>query len=281
MSNISYIGSPQTGISAVIRGQAYTVTADNPHMLDIWRAIMADASEESLIALFDMAAAIKAFSRGNIEIHNEQLFYRGMPIHNVVVDRIFAFMHDNLPVDPLLAFMERLMLNPSKRAVQELYTFLENQHLPITSDGHFLAYKGVDDNYRDTFSGKFENRPGAKHEMPRNMADDNFGLNCSDGFHVGSLGYSTHFGTKTVIVKVDPADVVSVPQDESCDKLRCCKYEVRCDYEGPLKRPLHSSERPYEPEPDTDEDFLAAEERARDAARLEEEQRDYDVGDLV
>jgi hypothetical protein len=37
-----------------------------------------------------------------------------------------------------------------------------------------------------------------------------------------------------MICKVDPADVVSVPLDESHQKVRCCKYEVVGEYDGDL-----------------------------------------------
>ena len=64
-------------------------------------------------------------------------------IHNHVVGRILDFMREGLPYKPLTRFVEKLMENPSRRAVNELYAFLEHKNMPLTPDGNFLAYKGV------------------------------------------------------------------------------------------------------------------------------------------
>jgi acyl carrier protein len=52
--------------------------------------------------------------------------------------------------------------------------------------------------------------------------------------HVGSLEYAKGWGQRVVLVEVDPADVVSVPSECSCQKLRCCKYVVLAEYTGPM-----------------------------------------------
>jgi len=40
-------------------------------------------------------------------------------------------------------------------------------------------------------------------------------------------------GTRLVLVEIDPADVVSVPNDSS-EKLRCCTYVVHREVDNPL-----------------------------------------------
>jgi hypothetical protein len=234
-----------SGLTAVIGGKAYTITNDNPSYNSVWDAIANEEAPEDIVDLFNAANAVKRYAQGDIEVteHNELLFH-GEPIHNVVVDRIFDFMSKGLPHKPLIAFLNNLLANPSRRSTEELYKFLEHKNLPITEDGCFLAYKGVRDDYKDVHSGKFDNFPGNKHEMPRNQVDDDFRNHCSRGFHVGSLEYATHWGSRTVIVKVNPADVVSVPSDSDCQKCRVWKYEVLCNYTGPLPAPLHSDD-PY------------------------------------
>ena len=49
-------------------------------------------------------------------------------------------------------------------------------------------------------------------------------------------------GDRVVIVKVNPKDVVSVPTDCECQKVRTCEYQVIADYEGPLQSIVHHSE---------------------------------------
>ena len=38
---------------------------------------------------------------------------------------------------------------------------------------------------------------------------------------------------------MNPKDVVSVPLDCECQKVRTCAYEVVADYDGPLKQVVH------------------------------------------
>ena len=45
--------------------------------------------------------------------------------------------------------------------------------MPLTSEGNFLAYKGVSDGFRDFHTGKFDNSVGQTLQMRRNgVCDD-------------------------------------------------------------------------------------------------------------
>jgi hypothetical protein len=238
---ISFIATIN-GITAVIAGREYTITSDNPTYGQVLDALKEHEPDSVIEDLFKLANAVKRYAKGNIEVVDEStLLYKGEEINGLVVDRILKFMGEGLPVDPLIAFLERLLANPSRRAIAELYTFLEHKNLPVTPEGFFLAYKGVTQDYLDVHSRTFDNHPGAVHSMPRAKVDDDFRNGCSAGFHVGSLEYATGWGQRTVIVKVDPADVVSVPSDCDCQKLRTSKYAVVCDYQGALPETLADS----------------------------------------
>jgi hypothetical protein len=140
---------------------------------------------------------------------------------------MITMLQEGFPVEPMIAFMENLMQNPSKRAVTELYGFLEKNNLPITPDGHFLAYKKVRDNFFDVHTGAMDNSVGQVVEMERNKVDDDKNNTCSTGLHFCGLSYLSHFGgERTVIVKINPADVVSIPTDYNDAKGRACRYEV-------------------------------------------------------
>ena len=41
-----------------------------------------------------------------------------------------------------------------------------------------------------------------------------------------------------MVVEINPADVVSVPNDCDCQKLRTCKYKVAALFERKLEEPL-------------------------------------------
>lgn len=223
-------------------GSCKTISARSPHFKGIVSAIKSDDSESNIRVLFDLAEAVKTFSDGNVMIRNDEVIYNGQVIKNSVSSRILKFMSEGLPWQPLARFLENLMANPSKRAVDYLYNFLEYGNLAITDDGCFLAYKAVRNDFRDKHSGKFLNTPGSILQMERNQVCDNPDMGCSYGFHLGTLeyvrgfacGYGEHSGDKIVIVKTNPADVVSVPHDCAYQKVRTAKYEVLREYTGPL-----------------------------------------------
>jgi hypothetical protein len=155
------------------------------------------------------------------------LFWKGEELHTSLSVRMIQMLQDGFPVEPMVAFMENLMLNPSKRAVTELYGFLEKNSLPITPDGHFLAYKKVRYDYKDCHTGTMDNSVGKVVEMERNAVDDDKDRTCSTGLHFCSRDYLNHFGgERIVIVKVNPRDVVSIPSDYNGAKGRACRYEV-------------------------------------------------------
>jgi len=155
-------------------------------------------------------------------------------------------MRDGLPHEPLLNFFKNLMDNPSKRAVDELYDFLEAGELPITEDGHFLAFKNVRSNYKDIHSGTFDNSVGKVCEMPRNGVDEDKDRTCSAGLHFCSIKYLPSFtdsdGGKTMIVKINPKDVVAIPADYNNTKGRTCRYEVVAEYKDDWRSKIQREE---------------------------------------
>lgn len=191
---------------------------------------------EGIEKLIDISETVKQYvNDGNgISLDNGIITYNGIEIHNTLTDRIIRFMNEGLPFQPLLNFLGNLVQNPSHRAVNELYNFLEVGELPITEDGCFLAFKNVRSDYMDIYSGTKRNMVGDKPSMPRFMVDDNKDQTCSKGLHFCSIKYLPHFsdsdGGRTMILKINPKDVVSIPSDYNNTKGRCCYYEVVAEY---------------------------------------------------
>jgi hypothetical protein len=167
------------------------------------------------------------YGNGNISIKGETFFWKEKEMHNSLTTRMLDMLREGFPIEPMVLFMENLMSNPSYRAVNELYGFLEKNNLPITPDGHFLAYKKVQDDYKDVYSGKFDNSVGQIVEMERNDVNDDCNQTCSSGLHFCSKEYLGSFGgSRIMILKINPRDVVSIPTDYGFSKGRCCRYEV-------------------------------------------------------
>jgi len=247
-------------ITAVIDGVPKTMTQNHPSFTEALTCL-ATGDIDTLDALFDVSTSItrKFNSDGveGIEIEDGVIYYNDEPIHNYVVDRIFEFMQEGLPFKPVAQFLSKLMENPSRRAVEELYKFLEHKNLPICEDGDFLAYKSVREDYKDHHSGTFYNGVGEVLDMPRNAVCDDADVGCSFGFHAGSYEYAKNFGcgnSRLVIVKINPADVVSVPKDCDCQKLRTSRYEVVKDFERVYRSPLNTEFTSCEADEDWDEE---------------------------
>ena len=161
--------------------------------------------------------------------------WKGQPekeLHNAMTERVIRMAQEGYDVKPLVMFMTNLMNNPSKTSIDELYLFLEATGLPITSDGHFIAYKIVRDDYTSIHDGTFRNDVGTVVEMPRHEVDDNRNRTCSYGLHFCSKEYLNSYGSsnrgsdRLVLVKINPADVVSIPSDYNNAKGRAAKYEI-------------------------------------------------------
>jgi len=186
--------------------------------------------------LVDLVANIRDYvsDNGDIEVKDGDVYFQGRPFANAVADRLLRLLEEDLPVEPLCNFLTNLKLNPSKRAVDELYGFLENNNLPLTADGHFIAYKKVRDNYTDIHSGKFDNSVGKVCEMARNEVDEDKDRTCSSGLHFCSIEYLPHFGGssgyRVMLLKINPRDVVSIPSDYNNAKGRACRYEVIAEH---------------------------------------------------
>lgn len=244
---ISFIVTNSGTINAVANGKSYTVPRDHANYAAVKDALAKDDAD-SFDKLVNVAKAVETFTApatpvgGKVTVRDGEVFWGDERMHNAITDRILGLMRDGFPFDPMLRFLENLMSNPSRRAVQELYTFLDRQGLPITEDGCFLGYKRVNEDYTDCHTGTVSNVVGTVVSMPRNEVDDEWRNLCSSGFHVGSIEYVRNFnsGKRVVIVKVNPADVVAVPEREQT-KLRTCKYEVVSEYDRALIDPMPGS----------------------------------------
>ena len=157
------------------------------------------------------------------------IHHRGRPLPEKLMGRILAMCRTGEDPAPLFAFWRRLAGNPSQNSVRQLYDFLENKAIPISPDGYVLAYKAVRRDFLDYYTGSISNAPGQAPRMPRDQVCEDPSVHCAPGLHVGSIQYATTYGgadRKIVICWVDPADVVSVPSDISCQKMRTCGYTV-------------------------------------------------------
>lgn len=176
------------------------------------------------------AAINTSTAKGRVTVADGEVLYDGHVIHNTLANRIVDMAKDGFDIGYMVKFLENLMENPSHRAVNELYAFLEAGAIPITENGMFLAYKKIREDWTDIHSGTFDNSIGSVSEMPRNMVDEDSDRTCSTGLHVCSYSYLPHFGwgdnNRVVICEINPKNVCAIPKDYDNAKMRVCRYKV-------------------------------------------------------
>lgn len=232
--SIPFTVTPNSVI-VMLNGKTYALTQDSHQHYATIRQALKDKDFATVEKLIDLAQAINDFGGGKIKVVNGVVMYGTHELHNAATRRLLEQMSEGFDVEPMVKFLENVMQNPSKRAVDELYSFLECNSLPITEDGHFVAYKRVNENFKDFYTGKMDNSIGKVVEMPRNFVNDDKDQTCSAGLHFCSLSYLPHYHSgqgRIVIVKINPADVVSIPSDYNNAKGRACKYLILEEYEG-------------------------------------------------
>ncbi len=190
-----------------------------------WSSIMdayKNGDEASIERMLSLKSVVEAFSFGDISVTAAGVTYKNVPLHTLDVQRIMAFLREGIPYERYAKFVARKMKNPSSRTVNEMYRFLENEFMPLTPEGTFIAYKGVQNDYfskmgnKDTIviqgvvneRGQILNRIGDTIEIERSSCDDNYLNCCSFGLHAGSIQYATGYGDRAILVEIDPADVV-------------------------------------------------------------------------
>jgi len=219
----------ENSITLVIEGKAHTIAGNNAQFKAIKEALK-NEEYHLLEDLVDKTKAISNFSQGSVNVVDGEVLYNGSTLDNSLTRRLLRMMEEGFNIEPLTNFLDNLMQNPSQTSVNELYSFLENTELPITPDGHFLAYKRVRDDYKDCHSGKIDNSVGQVVSMTRNQVNDNRDETCSYGLHFCSYEYLRSFtGARLMILKINPKDVVSIPSDYNNAKGRCCEYTVHSE----------------------------------------------------
>ncbi len=230
MSNAGAFIVAGDSLVVVINGKNYTVNKSSSHYNRVKDAVVCQDWDKALHYL-EQATSLM----GEIWWNDQEcrVYYGQEPLHHSLADRIPRMLDEGFDTAPMVAFLKNLFYNPAPHAIEELYEFLEKNALPITEDGCFLAYKKVREDYTDVHTGTFDNSIGKVIEMDRDLCDPVRENHCSTGFHFCGLSYLTCFGgEKVMIVKINPSDVTSIPNDYDYAKGRCCTYVVVDEYTG-------------------------------------------------
>lgn len=103
-----------------------------------------------------------------------------------------------------------------------------------------LSNEEVSPVYTDSYSGSFTIKIGEPVTIDRDLCDPIQENTCSRGLHVAGREwlFSGYFGQISLMVLVNPADVVAVPPDDNYGKMRVCAYYpvqlIERDFEGTI-----------------------------------------------
>lgn len=218
-----------TSISVFVDGKPYTISKEHPKFKEVGDALkLGDYSK--IVSLMDVRQSVlkflsldKAFS-----LVGDRVTFDGFSFSDVITNKVLAMLEKGFNAEPLFNFLRKVRKNPSATAQDELLLFCEANKFMIHEDGDLLAYKAVRANYTDVYSGKFSNHVGAVVSMDRSQVDDDRDRTCSFGLHFAAYEYAStfHTGGHLMVMKINPADVVSIPSDYHNQKGRCARYEV-------------------------------------------------------
>lgn len=263
-----YIIANDGNVTAVVSGQTYCFGKSHPNYSKLIGHLKTN-NIEHFEACYDIVSHINAYCEGYVNCEHGSLSWDGIKMPNMFTSTIIDMVKQGFPFEPMLNFLDNMSQNPSDHAIVELFDFMENKHMPITMDGHFLAYKAVRSDYKDIYSGKFDNSVGSICEVSRQSVDNNRNNGCGKGLHVGAIDYAKSYGgidldndggnddgNHLMICKVNPRDVVSVPMDSKFQKLRTCRYEVVAKFDSIFDKAIHFTEN--------DKAYMATKKRNRE-----------------
>jgi hypothetical protein len=249
-----YIIANDGNVTAVVSGQTYCFGKSHPNYSKLIGHLKTN-NVEHFEACYDIVSHINAYCEGYVNCEHGSLSWDGIKMPNMFTSTIMDMVKQGFPFEPMLNFLDNMSQNPSDHAIVELFDFMENKHMPITMDGCFLSYKAVRSDYKDIYSGKFDNSVGSICEVPRQSVDNNRNNGCGKGLHVGAIDYAKSYGgidldndsgnddgNHLMICKVNPRDVVSVPTDSKFQKLRTCRYEVVAKFDSIFDKVIHFTE---------------------------------------
>ena len=219
----------EQNITLVIDNKSHTIPNSSLNFIAIKEALI-KGEFESIPELLDTKKALETHSLGAVSCNGETVTFNGEAVNNSATQKLLNLLADGYSnITPWLRFIEKLMANPSHNSREQAYKFIEHRGMPLTEEGNIIGYKGVADNYKDKYSGNFDNSVGAENWMMRSNVDDNINNGCSAGFHIGSHEYADSWGGqdgRLMLVEFSPADIVSVPHCSEYQKLRVCRYKV-------------------------------------------------------
>lgn len=240
--NLVSVGD-ESNLTVVANGNLLVANEQHPNWSAILDAVVVQNTddEDAVERLFDpSAAAAVEFEKVSerVSVANGRVYLDGDEIHGALSNQIARFLEEGVEDwKPLVKFLEKVSTNLNEHSREQLFDWLSRRNFTITSEGNFVAYKGVNPDLSSISRGpgivdgkevsQVVNPIGSVVEMPRSKVVHDPRQGCAYGLHAGTFEYASNFSRGVVLeVHVDPRDVVSVPTDCDWAKIRTCRYKV-------------------------------------------------------
>ena len=268
---LSHIKDGQGHWTVTLNGQPHLFDPSHPHYASLIKCVHAGDADE-FVNLLNTGLQVENWSEGDFEFRDGLLYFEDEQVAKDPTNRIVECLQQGFPHQFMMNYLTNLYDNVSERAVQESYKWSSHKGLPITEDGMLVGYKGVRPYAGETIQGKngeikegdlvdiytgnsFRNNVGDTASMKRRQVCDDHTQGCDSGLHVGTYDYACNWAGNTgvvVLVKFNPKDIVSVPSDCNCEKMRVSSYEVISVAREQLEEAVYSEDEYY----DDQEDYL-------------------------
>lgn len=217
-------------------GSVYTITVSD-NLFDMINQLRTEHKYEELKTIFNLN---KHIIEGSFRITQEnnkmvinisantEINIPEQEIENNNILKFIKILQDNGITDSSISdvrpFLEKVYANAFIDPV-DLYNYLKHGDFKITKDGNILAYKNVGMDLKSIYDNKTQHAIGQYTEVK--VYDTNRDNLCSKGLHFATKEYlNSYKGDVTIVVEIDPRDIVSIPNDYSFMKGRCRKYKT-------------------------------------------------------
>ena len=170
----------------------------------------------------------------------QKVFLNGDQVQNKAIDYLFHLQITGRNYFKIENFIKKLFENPNNSTISDLFNFVQKNKMPICEDGDFLAYKVVESDY--TSRGNTLNEVGKEISpvLSWEEVDTNRNNTCYTGYHFCSWTYidGAFQGLKGIrlkkqrllVLKINPANVASIPNDYQDSKGRATTYFIQEEY---------------------------------------------------
>lgn len=183
MSNVIFTYSGDS-VTVVLGGEIFTITSSEKSYESLIKELKKGTHDILAIEdLLDKRKAVEKFSQGSVTIEGSTVLYKGEEVNDSLTEKMVSLMDEGFNIGPWINFYENLQENPSFRSRKFLFNFLDKFQAPFTEDGCFVAFKRVDQDFKDLRTHQMDNSVGAVVTMPRSEVDDDPNNTCSSGLH--------------------------------------------------------------------------------------------------